>query len=112
MAHSFGLITWGNAGLAQFDSWFFTRGGFDLMHSDENWHGQALSPVQRDWGYRISVTGANPSYTAQDAYTMTINAWQKGLAYCYINDKGYDSLAPWFEDYANLLQKDAVFSKT
>jgi hypothetical protein len=105
LAHSYGLITWGNVGLAQFDSWFFTQGGFDLMQSDENWQGQNLSPVQNDWGYRISVTGSNPSYTAEDASRLTLDAWKKGLAFCYVNDSGYDSIAPWFEEYAKLLQK-------
>ena len=103
-AHSYGLITWGNVGLAQFDSWFFTRGGFDLMNSDENWHGQELSQVQRDWGYRIGVTGSNPRYNAQDALDITINAREKGLAYCYICGTDYTSLSSWFEEYAALLR--------
>jgi hypothetical protein len=111
LAHSYGLITWGNVGLAQFDSWFFTRGGFDLMQSDETWQGQDLSPVQQDWGYRISVTGSNSTYTAQDAYNLTTNAWRKGLAYCYISNTGYESLPAWFEDYSNLLKKYTTSSK-
>jgi hypothetical protein len=105
LAHSYGLITWGNVGLSQFDSWFFTQGDFDLMQSNENWQGQDLSPIQRDWGYRISVTGSNITYTAQDAFSLTLDAWKKGLAYCYIGDMGYSSIAPWFEEYAILLQK-------
>ncbi len=104
LAHSYNLTTWGNVGEAQFDSWFFTRGGFDLMQSNENWHGQELSAVQHDWGYRISVTGSNPGYTAQDAFNITNNAWQKGLAYCYICGTGYTSLPSWFEEYINLLR--------
>lgn len=105
LAHRYGLITWGNVGLAQFDRWFFTQGGFDLMQSDETWQGQELSPVQQDWGYRISVTGSNPAYTAQDAYNLTTNAWRKGLPYCYISSTGYESLPDWFEEYIYLLQK-------
>jgi hypothetical protein len=104
LAHNLGLITWGNVGVPQFDSWFFTRGGFDLMQSDEDWRGQELSQVQRDWGYRISVTGVNPVYTMQDALNLTLDARKKGLAFCYITDMGYTSLAPWFEEYAGLLQ--------
>jgi hypothetical protein len=104
LAHSYGLIAWGNVGLAQFDSWFFTQGGFDLMQSDENWKGQDLSPVQSDWGYRTSVTGSNPAYTARDAYDLTIKAWQKGLAYSYISDTDYASLPSWFDDYFSLLK--------
>lgn len=104
LAQSYNLITWGNVGAAQFDSWFFSKGGFDLMHSNENWQGQDLSPVQRDWGHRISVTGFNPGYTAQYACNLTTNAWQKGLAYCYICGTGYDSLPAWFEEYINLLR--------
>lgn len=103
LAHSYNIITWGNVGEAQFDTWFFTKGGFDLMQSNENWQGQDLSPVQRDWGYRISVTGSNPEYTARDAYKLTTNALQKGLVYCYICGTSYASLPSWFEEYVNLL---------
>jgi hypothetical protein len=104
LAHSYGLITWGNVGQSEFDTWYFTKGGFDLMQSNEDWNGQSLSQVQRDWGYRISVTGFNPSYTAQDAYNLTVKAWQMGLAYCYISDAGYASIPSWFEEYIRLLQ--------
>lgn len=104
VAHSLGLITWGNVGVAQFNSWFFSQGGFDLMQSNEDWRGQELSQVQREWGYRISVTGINPVYTAQDALNLTLDAQNKGLSFCYITDIGYASLAPWFEEYAGLLQ--------
>ena len=106
-AHSFGLITWGNVGQADFDSWFFTQGGFDLMHSNEDWAGQGLSEVQRDWGYRISVTGSNPGYTAQDAFNLTVKAWGTGLAFCYISNTGYDSVPGWLDEYAKLLRKNS-----
>ena len=39
LAHSLGLLTWGNVGEADFDSWYFTAGGFDLMQLNEDWHG-------------------------------------------------------------------------
>jgi hypothetical protein len=104
LAHSYGLITWGNVGQAEFDTWFFTKGGFDLMQSNEDWNGQSLSQVQRDWCYRISVTGFNPGYTAQDAYNLTVKAWQMGLAYCYISDTEYSSIPSWFEEYIRLLR--------
>ncbi len=104
LAHSYDLIIWGNVGEAQFSSWFFRSGGFDLMQSNENWCGQGLSQVQHDWRSRISVLGSSPSHTAQDALALTIDAWQKGLAYCYIDDSGYTSIAPWFEEYVALLR--------
>jgi hypothetical protein len=104
LAHSYGLITWGNVGQAEFDSWFFTGGGFDLMHSNEDWRGQTLSSVQRDWGYRISVSGSQPTYSALDAFALTVKAWEAGLAYCYITDMGYSSIPSWFDEYADLLQ--------
>ena len=104
LAHSYGLITWGNAGVDEFDEWFFTEGGFDFMHSSETWRGQDLSDVQRKWGHRISVTGFDTSYTADDAFELTVDAWNKGLAFCYINAEGYGSLAPWFEEYAEMLR--------
>ncbi len=104
LAHSYGLITWGNTGVDQFDEWFFTEGGFDYMQSSEAWRGQALSAVQKKWGSRISVTGFNRSYTADDAYRLTIDAWNKGLAFAYINTTEYTSIAPWFEEYAGMLR--------
>jgi hypothetical protein len=105
LAHSLGLITWGNVGVDDFDEWFFTQGGFDLMQSSEAWQGQSLSPVQKKWGQRISVTGFNRTYTARDAYDLTIDAWQKGIAYCYINTVEYVNIAPWFEDYVDRLRE-------
>jgi hypothetical protein len=51
------------------------------------------------------VTGFNPSYNAQDAYRLTIDAWNKGLAYCYINTVEYTEIAPWFEEYAQMLRE-------
>ena len=104
LAHSYGLITWGNTGVDQFDEWFFTEGGFDYMQSSESWRGQALSSVQKKWGSRISVTGFNSSYTANDALRLTLDAWNKGLAYCYINTVEYVAIAPWFEQYAQMLR--------
>jgi hypothetical protein len=105
LAHSYGLLVWGNTGVDDFDEWYFTKGGFDLMQSSEDWQGQELSPVQKKWGSRISVTGFNKSYTAQDAFRLTVDAWEKGLALCYINDSEYTSIAPWFEEYVELLEK-------
>jgi hypothetical protein len=104
LIHSYGLLTWGNVGEARFDTWFFTQGGFDLMHSDENWNGQSLSQVQYNWGNWISVTGSKTGCTAQDAFNLTVKAWQLGLAFCYINDSGYTSIPTWLEEYAGLLQ--------
>ncbi len=108
MVHSYGLLTWGNVGEAKFDSWYFNAGGFDLMQSNENWHGQKLSRVQRDLGSRISVTGSNPKLTAGDAFKLTVNAWEKGLAFCYISDSGYTSLPAWLEQYSALISNYKV----
>jgi hypothetical protein len=104
LAHSYGLITWGHVGQAEFDTWFFTKGGFDLMQSNEDWCGQRLSQVQRDWGNWISVAGLKPGCTAQAAFDLTVKAWQQGLTYCYITDSGYTALPLWLEDYARLLR--------
>lgn len=105
LAHSKGLITWGNTGVDDFSEWFFTDGGFDFMQSSESWRGQSLSSVQQKWGHRISVTGFNRNYTADDAFNLTIDAWNKGIAYAYINTVEYTSIAPWFEEYANRLRQ-------
>lgn len=111
LAHGLGLLTWGNVGEADFDPWYFTGGGFDLMQSNEDWSGQVLTQVQKDWGARISVTGNNPGETARNAFNQTVAAWKKGLAYCYFSDTGYDSLPSWLEQYAQLLQAYAPHSK-
>jgi hypothetical protein len=100
LAHHYGLITWGNVGVDQFDSWYFTEGGFDLMQSSEEWVGQELSSVQKEYGSRISVTGFKASYSLEDAIRLTLDAWKKGIAYCYINTVEYTAIAPWFEQYA------------
>jgi len=105
LVHSYGLIAWGNVGEARFDPWFFTGGGFDLMQSNEDWNGQSLIPVQREWGNWISVTGTKPGGTAQDAFNLTVKAWQQGLAYCYITDSGYTNIPSWLEDYAAMLER-------
>jgi|GEM_PF-1365752 hypothetical protein len=104
LAHSLGLLTWGNVGEADFDSWYFSAGGFDMMQTNEDWNGQALSQVQKDWGQRISVSGSSPDVTALEAFILTENAWKKGLGYCYVSDKGYDSLPSWFENYVRLIR--------
>jgi hypothetical protein len=105
LAHSYGLIVWGNTGVDTFDEWYFVEGGFDLMQSSEAWRGQELSPLQKKWGPRISVTGFRTSYTADEAYRLTLDAWNKGIGYCYINDAEYVSIAPWFEQYVAMLRQ-------
>lgn len=103
LARKLKLLTWANTGSSVFDKWYFTDGGFDLINSAEDWAGQSLTNVEREWGSRISVTGFRPEYTAQDAYRLTLRAWQQGIAYCYIC-RTYTSLPPWIEEYANLLR--------
>ena len=102
LAHSYGMIVWMNTGVDDFDGWYFTVA--DFMQSSEDWVGQSLSPVQEKWGARIGVTGFKASYTAQDAYMLTMDAWNKGIAYCYINTVEYTTVAPWFEEYAQTLR--------
>lgn len=104
LAHSYSLITWGNVGQDEFDPWYFTEGRFDLMKSTEKWQGQSINKVQEEWGSRISVTGFDSEYTAGDAYRLTIDAWEKGIAYCYISNTGYSSLPTWFEEYVQSLR--------
>jgi hypothetical protein len=104
LAHSYGLIVLVNVGVDDFDEWYLTSRVADLVQSSEAWVGQSLSPVQKKWGSRICVTGFKSSYTAQDTYRLTIDTWFKGLAYCYINTTGYTSIAPWFEEYTQLLR--------
>ncbi len=105
LAHEHGLTTWGNVGKENFDEWFLTEGGFDLIQSTEDWHGQKLSAVQSRWGKRITVTGFRPAYTVDDAVRLTRDAWRKELAYCYINHADYATLPDWIEEYARLLDE-------
>jgi len=104
LVHSYGLIVWTNTGVDNFDPWFFTSSVSDLAQSSEAWVGQSLTPVQQQWGSRIGVTGFKKSYTAQKAFELTISAWNKGISYCYINNTEYTSIAPWFEEYAQMLR--------
>jgi hypothetical protein len=103
-ARSYGLTVWMNVGVDNFDEWYFTANVADFVQSSEAWRGQSLTPVQSKWGSRIGVTGYRSSYTAQDAYRLTINAWCKGIRYCYINTVEYTQIAPWFEQYAGMLR--------
>lgn len=103
-AHERGLMVWGNAGAADFDGWYFTGAGFDMMNSSENWADQRLNKVYKKWGNRISVTGYNPNATARNACDMTMAAWRKGLAYCYMSNVAYTGLPTWVEEYAALLR--------
>jgi hypothetical protein len=104
LAHSYGLLVWGNTGVDDFDEWYFIEGGFDFMQSSEAWKGQQLSLIQKKWVAKISVTGFSRSYTEQDAYHLTLDAWNKGIAFCYINDTEYVTIAPWFEEYVDMLR--------
>lgn len=99
------LLAWGNTGVDSFNgAFYFGDAGYDYMQSSESWIGQTLSATQQTYGSRISVTGFKRTYTAQQAYNLTIDAWNKGLAFCYINNVEYVSISPWFEEYANMLK--------
>ena len=104
LAHGYGMTVWMNVGVDDFDEWFFASGIADFMQSSEAWIGQTLSAVQQKWGSKIGVTGFNASYNAPTAYNLTLDAWCKGLAYCYINNVEYTGIAPWFEEYAQMLR--------
>jgi len=98
LIHSLGLKAWGNVGHDDFDEWYFTEGGFDLMNASENWRGQALTPVQQKWGARISVTGFDASYGEEEAYRLTRDAWDKGLGFAYISNDEYATIPGWLPD--------------
>ena len=100
LAHSLGLIIWGNTGTDEMSSWFFGDGGFDFMHATEQWAGQSLSNAESNYGPRISVAGFNAGYVASDAIRLTLDAWNKGIALVYINTVEYITLASWWEAYA------------
>ncbi len=99
LAHRLKMLAWGNVGQETFDPWYLTEGGFDFMHSTEHWYGQEMGPVQQEWAPRITVAGARRDFTAADAVRLTVNAWRKGIAYCYISDRDYATLPSWFETY-------------
>jgi hypothetical protein len=100
LAHRCGLMVWGNVGVDSFDEWFFSEGGFDLMNAGEDWRGQPLTPVQRKWGSRISVTGFNAAYTAADADSLVKAARDRGLAGAFISDNEYNRLPGWMQEAA------------
>lgn len=102
-AHNLGLLTWGNVGIDWFDPWLLNEGGLDLIHCTEHWQGGNINPLQKEWGKRISVSGFARHYTSKNAVKLTREAWKKGLAFCYINNTEYMSLAPWFAEYADML---------
>lgn len=104
LAHSLGIVIWGNTGVNSFDAWFFNDGGFDFMHSTEQWAGQSLTSTQSAYGSRISVAGFRSTYTAADAVRLTRDAWSKGIRFCYVNNAEYQTIAPWFEQYANAVR--------
>ncbi len=104
LVHSYGLLAWGNVGFADFDDWFFTEGGFDMMNAQEEWQAHSLTPVQTDWGDRLSVTGLQSGISAKVAYELTVDAWEKGIAYAYIGEAGYSKLPSWLGEYKLLLR--------
>ena len=104
LAHNYGLMVWGNVGVDNFNEWFFNEGGFDMMNTWEVWQGQTLTPVQKKWGSRISVTGFNPAYTVTDAYDLIRDALDKGLACSYISNDEYLHLPIWIQEVASLLR--------
>ncbi len=108
LAHSLGIVIWGNTGVNSFDAWFFNDGGFDFMHSTEQWAGQSVSSTQSAYGSRISVAGFKSTYTATDAVRLTQDAWNKGIRFCYINNAEYQTIASWFEQYANAVRGAAT----
>ncbi len=108
LAHSLGIVIWGNTGVNSFDAWFFGDGGFDFVHSTEQWTGQALTATQKTYGSRISVAGFKSTYAAADAVRLTQDAWSKGIRFCYVNNAEYQTIAPWFEQYANSVRGAAA----
>ncbi len=107
VAHEHQLVAWGNVGQDDFDAWFFTGGGFDFMHSTEQWRGQPLTETQRKFGRRISVTGLGARHTLEDAVRLTLRAWEEGLRYCYVTNS-YLSLPLWFEAYVSAIGRGAA----
>ena len=103
LAHYYGLIVWGNVGNSSFDPWYFTDGGFDFLNSTEEWDGQDLTPVQKEWGSRLSVTTVDSSASPFKVSRLSIDAWKKGLAYCYVTPS-YLLLPSWIEESAELLR--------
>jgi hypothetical protein len=98
-ARSHGLTVWGNAGLNDFDPWYFTDGEFDFMNSTELWDGQEVTPLQSDWGWRMSVIALGPEHDLGEALRLTTEAYRQGLAYCYVTTS-YLQLPPWTEQLA------------
>lgn len=93
-AHASGLIIWGNVGQEDFDPWYFTGGGFDLMNSTELWEGQELTPSPRDWGHRMSVIALGANHDLEAAIALSDEACRQGLRCCYVTTS-YLQLPAW-----------------
>ncbi|MDD5039351.1 MAG: spherulation-specific family 4 protein, partial [Dehalococcoidales bacterium] len=58
LADELGIIIWANVGVASFDPWYLTDGGYDFVNSVETWQDdEELTAVQQTWASRISVLG-------------------------------------------------------
>ena len=74
------------------------------MNSTEQWTGQNPSSVQQQYGNRISVANYETN-SAEEAFNLTVDAWEKGIAYCYVNNNEYQTPATWFEEYVAMLRE-------
>jgi hypothetical protein len=107
-AHSLSLTVMMNTGTNGLDSWFFTSGVADYMMSTEEWDSQwptpqTLTSTQQTYGSRIAVTSHADNNTQARAYAITMDAWNRGVKYCYPSVTNYYTIPPWFEGYANNL---------
>lgn len=110
LAHSQGLTAWANTGQDYFDDWYFTDGGFDLVHSTERWAGQRLTPVQQQWSSRVSVSATGYEHGLAEVIRLTMDALDKGLGYCYVTQT-YTALPGWLEEYASAVRRRLAMSR-
>lgn len=101
-AHDSGLTVWGNVGESEFDPWYLSDGGYDLINTTEQWDGSATT-VQEDWGPRISVISAGGSPALDEAVSLARDAHRSGLAFCYVTNS-YTELPSWLDAYAGYLR--------
>lgn len=76
-----------------------------MVHSTEHWAlGQWPSSSQQTYGSQITVCGFGGHVTLQYAIDATIDAYNKGLAYCYMCESEYQLLPSWLPQYADAIR--------
>lgn len=106
IAHSYGKYIYINTGINDFDPRYFTEGDVDLVNGTEHFNG-SLSAVQKQYGSKCTVLSF-PVNSLDAAYNLIADAYSQGIAYAYTNTDEYASIAPYWEELADLLRQPII----